>query len=220
MTIEQAYLQYLQLINRNATNNNTNVSKDRFVLTFNNVQNRYVEWVLEKRNEDDIRDIQVLLQKDVPLSLLGSEEKFQSYQLPNNYFDFANIRAKAKSDCCPADNIHLFEVKSEDVESLFVDTNNEPSFDWRESFYHFANNAVILYRKNFEYDKVYLTYYRYPQQVDIQGYFVGTTPSTNIDPEFDDKVVNRIILGMSKEFAAITSDTASYQMDKDRLFTF
>lgn len=219
-TIQDTYLYFLQLVNRNATNNNMNVSLDRFILMFNNVQNRYIEWVLEKRNEDDIRDIQMLLQKDVPLSLTKTEERFQSFGLPDNYFDFANIYAKGKSECCDEDNILLFEVKSEDVEELYFDSNNVPSFPYRESFYHFGNNEVILYRKNFGFTKVFLTYYRYPVQVDIEGYeYLDGTLSQNINPEFDAKVVDRIVMALAKEYSAITTDTASYQMDKDRLFT-
>jgi len=219
-TIQSARLLFLQFVNRNATNNNTNVSLDRFVKMFNNVQNRYVEWVLEKRNEDAIRDIQLLLQKDVPLVFDKKDVRYTSYGLPDNYFNFANIYARVKADCCPADDISLFEVKSEDVEELWKDTNNEPSFPWRESFYHFSNNSVILYKKNFEIEKVFLTYYRYPQKVDISGYInENNIQSTDIHPEFDTKVVERIVLAMSKEFAAITDNTSAYQMDKDRLFT-
>lgn len=220
MTSTETYFRFLQLVNRNATNNNTDVDRGRFVRMYNDMQNRFVEWVLEKRNEDDIRDIQLLLQKDVPLSSLAEEERFVTFQLPQNYFDFANLNAKVKAECCPEDDIYLFETKSEDVEELWIDTNNEPSFPWRETFYHLSNNSVTLYRKNFDITKVNLTYYRYPLQIDLDGYLrLDNSVSTNIDPEFDDKVVGRILLAMSKEFAAITNDTASYQMDKDRLFT-
>lgn len=220
MTASQAYIRFLQLVNRNNTNNNVNVDRERFVMMYNNNQNRYVEWVLEKRNEDDIRDIQILLTKDVPLLLQNSGDRFQTYGLPTNYFDFANLNAKAKNVCCPADDIHLVEVKSEDVEELWIDTNNQPSFTWRETFYHLSANSVILYRKDFDITNVNLTYYRYPRQIDLDNYInADGNPSSNVDPEFDDKVVDRILLATSKEFAAITSDANAYQMDKDRLFT-
>jgi hypothetical protein len=220
MTSTEAYFQFLMLVNRNATNNNTNVDKGRFVTMYNDMQNRFVEWVLQKRNEDDIRDIQLLLQKDVPLSLVDEKDRYVTFSVPSNYFDFANLNAKVKAECCPEDSIHLFEVKSEDVEELWIDTNNEPSFAWRETFYHLSNNSVTLYRKNFEITEVNMTYYRYPLQIDIDGYLrLDNSLSTNVDPEFDDKVVGRILLGVAKEFAAITNDAASYQMDKDRLFT-
>lgn len=220
MTIQEAYVQFLNLVNRNATNNRTNVDMPRFVLLFNDIQNRYVEWMLDKRNEDSIRNIQRILIKDYALSLAESKTNLTRYALPTNYFDFANISAKVKTDCCEDDSILLYEVKSEDVEEKLVDTNHQPSFEWRESFYHLAQDSVVLYKKDFEYSDVLLSYYRYPVQVDILGYVkLDQSASTNIDPEFDDKVVKRILLAMSKEFSAINSETNEYQMDKDRLFT-
>lgn len=220
MTIQEAYIQFLNLVNRNATNNRTNVDKPRFVLLFNDIQNRYVEWMLDKRNEDSIRNIQKILVKDLKLSLIDSKENISRYALPTNYFDFANISASAKTDCCEEDNILLYEVKSEDVEEKLVDTNHQPSFPWRESFYHLAEDSVVLYKKEFEYKNVLLSYYRYPVQIDIEGYFnLDKSASVSIDPEFDDKVVKRILLAMAKEFSAINSETQEYQMDKDRLFT-
>lgn len=220
MTANEAYTQYLVLINRNATNNKTNVDKPRFVLGFNNIQNKYLEYSLDKRNEDSIRNVQKVLVKDTLLSQTESKERDSKFALPGNYFDFANIVAKVKTDCCPEDFIKLDEIKSEDAEEKWSDTNNTPSYEWRESVYFFSNNTVVLLKKDFEYTKVLLTYYRYPVQIDLAGYIKPDgTASSNIDPEFDDKVVNTILLAMSKEFAAINSDAGKYQLDKDRLFT-
>lgn len=219
MTIQETYIEFLSMVNRNATNNRTNVDKPRFVMLYNRIQNKYVEWVLEKRNEDAIRDIQKILVKNFPVTQVESKETYTKYGLPSNYFNFSNITAKANSECCDPDNMLLFEVKSEDVEEKLVDTNNEPSFPYRESFYHFSEDSVVLYKKDFEYSEVLLTYYRYPIQVDISGYIFQGNPSVDIDPEFDDKVVERILIAMSKEFSAINTDTAEYQLDKDRLFT-
>jgi hypothetical protein len=220
MTIGETYIRFLQLVNRNATNNKINVDKVRFVLLFNDIQNRFVRWKLDKRNEDEIREIQRLLVQESPLVLNQSRDTHNSYSLPENYFDFANVWAKAKNDCCDPRRIHLFEVKSEDVEEKLTDVNTQPSFEFNESFYYFSNDSILIYKKDFEIDKVYLTYYRYPTQIDIEGYIPldGTTPQ-NIDPEFDDKVVNQILVAMAKEFSAINADTAGYQLDKDRLFT-
>ena len=220
MTIQETYIEFLNLVNRNATNNRTNVDKPRFVMLFNNMQNKYLEWSLDKRNEDSIRNVQAVLVKNLNLTQNGLEETHTNYALPENYFDFSNITASVTTDCCEANNMLLFETKSEDVEEKLADTNTQPSFEYRESFYHFSNNSVVLYKKGFEYSKVLLTYYRYPRQVDIAGYpKLDNTLSTDIDPEFDDKVVNRILLAMSKEFSAINSDANGYQITKDRLFT-
>jgi hypothetical protein len=189
-------------------------------MLFNDIQNRYVVWNLEKRNEDSIRNVQALLIKNTPLTLVENKDNYSRFTLPENYFEFANLTAKAKTDCCEADDMLLFEVKSEDVEEKLVDTNHQPSFEYRETFYHLGDNSIVVYKKDFTIEAVKLTYYRYPVQVDIEGIVrPDQTTSGNVDPEFDDKVVGIILLAMAKEFAAINSETAEYQLNKDRLFT-
>lgn len=220
MTIQEAYIQFLNLVNRNATNNRTSVDKTRFIMLFNDIQNRYVVWNLEKRNEDSIRNVQALLVKNTPLALIESKDNYSRFTLPENYFEFANLSAKAKTDCCEADDMLLYEVKSEDVEEKLVDTNHQPSFEYRETFYHLGDNSIVVYKKDFTIEAVKLTYYRYPVQVDIEGIVrPDQTISGNVDPEFDDKVLGIILLAMAKEFAAINSEAAEYQLSKDRLFT-
>lgn len=219
MTIEAAYLQFVNMVNRNLTNNNISVDKLRFILLFNDISNRYVEWVLDKRNEDEIRYISKLLVLDNPLTFGSSTATFSNYKLPKNYFDLANLSVYASKNDCKDQRLFTFEIKSEDSEELYQDSNNRPSFEWRETFFLTNNNQVSVYKTDFSIDKVLLSYYRYPQQVDISGYIHpnGAT-STSIDPEFDDKVVNRILIFMSKEFAAINGDAQGYQVNKDRGF--
>ncbi len=219
MTIQEAYTQFLLLVNRNATNNKVNVDRFRFIKMFNYVQNRYVEWVLDKRNEDSIRDIQKLLVVELPLLPSASTQTVTSFRLPDNYFNFTNISALADSDCCKNERLLVYEVKSEDTEEKYNDKYSEPSFEWRETYGYTSSNTFIVYKKDFELTKIFLTYYRYPIQVDIEGYEdeFGNV-SSNVDPEFDDKVVGRILLAMAKEFSAINGDTTDFQLTKERLF--
>lgn len=221
MTVKNAYLQFLQLVNRNATNNNVNVDQYRFVRLFNFAQNRYVRYILNKRNDDSIRDIQILLVPEQTLVPAESTENYSSFSLPTDFFDFANVKAKAKTECCETDSMLIYEVKSEDVEEKLNDEYSLPSFDWRETFGFLSENNFLVYKKDFEIEELFLTYYRYPRQIDLEGYIKiedGITPSTDIDPEFDDKIVEKILLVASQEFAAINDDTTGYQLDKDRLF--
>lgn len=220
MTTEQAFVQFLTLVNRNATNNKVNVDKPRFVILYNDIQRRYVEWILEKRNEDVIRFVSRLLIQEFPLTVSASKETHNLYSLPANYFDLANVHVYASTDCCGKQRFQTHEVKSEDVEELLADENNKPSFKAAETFYLTTSNNVAVYKDDFTIEDVLLSYYRYPVEIDISGYIrPDSNASTTINPEFDDKVVNRILIGMAKEFSAINSDTAAYQLDKDRLFT-
>ena len=223
MTIERAYVEFLMLVNRNATNNKTNVDKARFVILFCNSQIKYLEKVLEKRNEDEIRHVQKLLVRDLPVVFVPSKsgDNYSAFALPENYFDFSNIVAIAKNDYCSGRKMTLIEAKSEDTEERWKDSNSNPSFEFAESYYHFSEDTVLLFKDGFEYEEVALTYYRYPVPVEIEGYKKedGSVSTINVDPELDNKVVRKILIDMEKEFSAINSDPQGYQMSKDRLFT-
>lgn len=221
MTIEQAYTEWPLIVNRNGTNNRINVDKPRFVLGFNAMQLKYVEWQLDKRNEDSIRNIQVLLTPEVELPVEDTTENYTTFKLPADYFDFANAKAKATKDCCNGVTMKVIEVKSEDLEEKLTDKHNEPSFEFRETIGFTSNNTLLVYKKDFELEQVLLTYYKYPTKVDIAGYFYdesATVPSTSIDPIFDDKVVERILIALAKEFSARNGDERSFALDKERLF--
>lgn len=220
MNIEEAYIRYVGLINRNATNNNLNADKQRFVFSFNDHQIKYQEWVLEKRNEDDIRYVSPFLILNKELTKDDSKEYFDAFKLPKDYFDLANLTVKASSDKCNRQKMQVFEAKSENIEELLADENQKPSFYYRETFYLTNNNLVSVYKDNFSIDNVELSYYRYPNKVDIEGYTnLDGGQSQNIDPEWDDKATLRILIAMSKSFAAENGEGNKYQMEKDRLFT-
>jgi hypothetical protein len=220
MTIEQAYIQFINLVDRNATNNNISVDKIRFVLMFNDIQNRYVEWLLEKRNEDAVRYIAPLLQTNVQISKVSTYPTYDTFQIPKDYFDFANLSVTATKGSCKRQRLYTFEVKSEDVEELMADVDNRPSFEFRETFYYTGDKKINVFKTDFSLDEAFLTYYRYPRQVSMEGTInLDNTNSQNINPEWDDKVTGRILLAMAKEHSAINADGASYQLDKDRVFS-
>lgn len=220
MTIEQAYLTFLQEVNRNSTEDNIDVDKSRFVLIFNKIQSKYVEWVLEKRNEDELRDIQKLLILDKPLLKGKVKENHKDFPLPKDYFNHSSLQVFGTKSNCKDIKIHSFEIKNDNVDEYLADCFNEPSFEYRETFYTLSSNTVSIYFSKFDITKVNLSYYRYPVQVDIVGYInLDEQQSTNINPEFSDRIVNRIITAMSKDFSATSEEYNKYQADKDRLFS-
>lgn len=220
MTIEQAYLQFVNQVNRNLTNNNINVDKPRFILLYNDIRNRYIEWVLEKRNEDAIRYIAPLLKPNVKLNKIGTKHTYDDFTIPEDYFDLANLHIHGSNGNCKDIEIKAREVKVEDVEEKYQDEFQKPNLAWRETFYHTADNKILIYKKDFDIQEAFLSYYRYPIKVDIEGYtHLDGTASQNVNPELDDKVVGRILVAMSKEFSAINEDSQGYQIDNNRLFT-
>lgn len=219
MTINQAYITFTQLVNRNSTNDNLSVDKPRFVLLFNRVAKAYTEWILEKSNQDDLRDIQKLLVLDYKLTKSSSKESFTEFNLPSDYFNFSNLQVFSSKESCKNIKLGSFEVKNQDVEELLIDEFNRPSFEFRETFYTISADKIAIYKSDFNLDKALLSYYRYPIEVNMSGFIdLEGNNTTDIDPEFDDKVVNKILIACAKDYSLNSSDFNKYQLEKDRLF--
>lgn len=218
MKIEEAYIRFVDIVNRNMTNNNVNVDKIRFIFLFNSASIKYLSWILEKRNEDDIRQIAPFLILDSELKVSDKQFQFNKYELPKDYFDLANVSVFATKGSCVNQKLFTFEVKSEDTEELLSDENNKPSFDYRETFYLTASNELVVYKEKFDIESVLLAYYRYPKKVDIEGYFKEDgTASVNVDPEFSERAIEKILLIMAKDFTATNGDVNGFQINTARL---
>lgn len=213
MRIQQAYLDFLNLVEKNATNNNLDVDKSRFVDWFNFVSKKYQEKTLDKRNEDAIREMAPLLKYSESLELKEETEKYNIYERPSNFFDLSNVFIKASKGACSAEDFMLDEIKTENLHIRLNDVNTKPSFKARESFYHLLENGVSVYHQgDFEIDDVKLLYYIQMPDVDIEGYIKENgEPSQNINPIVDDKTVNKILQMMAVFYVTSSGDLNSYQ---------
>ena len=220
MTIEEAYLTYLQLVNRNFTNDNVDVDRSRFIISMNYMHKRYVEWVLDKRNEDDLRDIQELLVLDKALTIEGEDHDHKDFNLPEDYFNLSALRILASKKGCKNIRIYSHEIKNDNVEEYLSDCFNEPSFEYRETFYTLNSENVSIYFSDFDVTKAFLSYYRYPSEVDIEGYItLDNKQSVNKHPELSDRITHRILMAMSREYSAVNEEYNKYKVDTDRLFS-
>lgn len=205
MTIETAYDKFLEYVNKNAINDEIAADEYRFILHFRSAELSLLEEYLERRNEDDIRAIQRFL-KPEKLQVGTTSTAFTSYKLPTDFFDFSNVSITASKGSCK-DTLYTFEVKNEDVEEYLRDDHNNPSFEARETFYTIFNDSINVYKDDFKIERVDLFYYRYPRQPDIQGYELEEGKvSTNVDPEWDDKMVERIIKLAAGNFLLANDD--------------
>lgn len=201
MLIQEAYNKFLEKVNRNSTNDDISADYGRFVIIFNEEQNRFVEWILERRSDDDIRYIRQLLVKSKKLDRVSTNDNSVVFTLPKDYFDYGDISITCEKGSCKVSDFFAREVKAENVSVLLSDTYNKPDFLARETFLHLGTDGVYVYRDGFNVTDCLLTYYRYPRQVDMAGRIrVDGTYGEDIHPEFDDKVVDRIITASASRF--------------------
>jgi len=219
MTIEETYLQFLELVNKNNTNNNVAVDKPRFVMLYNNEQIKHQQSILNKRNEDEIRTIQNFLVVNKTLTGKTEKETYTKFELPEDYFELASLKVTAKKGSCTNKRLSTFEIKSEDEEEITADSSNAPSFEWRETPYYLASSTVTIFKTDFEIQKAEMTYYRYPRKVAMSGVIdlhTNLETTLNIDPEQDEKLIIKILQGMARDFAANNADFEKWQLENAR----
>ena len=220
MNINETYLKFLNKVNKNFTNDNASVDKGRFIIIYREAEKKYVNSIFTEKNSDKIRDIQFLKVRNNQLKKSESFDDFQSFKLPIDFFKYINLRVEAKQGSCTDMLQSVFEVKGENIHELYDDKNNEPSFYYRETFYTFGNNCVDVYKKDFDISNVFLTYYRFPRPVDIEGYVkLDGSFSTNIDSEFSDDNVDKILDICVKDFNINSENLERYQIDNNEVIS-
>lgn len=160
--------------------------------------------------EDRVRvdDIQQFLSE---LKLQGTNHRFHfEFNLPSNYLWYKKILPLCMKGSCQGVPLDSLFVEEANVPRLLFDWSMKPSFEWRETFHTIIGNTIRIYtNEDFEVENVYLTYYRTPQKVDINGYtHEDETSSVNRDLEFKDDVAEIIL----DEAAAILAGDTEYLM--------
>ena len=220
MGINDIYLMALQKAEENATNGGIKLDRARFVQLFNAEQVRLVRSLLDLRDSNDIQYIQKLLVNAKKLDKVSdiAQDKSSVFALPEDFFFFSNISGVFKRGECEVTDFELEQVKNEDTHKLLADEFNKPDFDYRYTFYTVGNDGVRIFLADFSVGELYLTYYRYPKNVDISGYIhADGTESEDIDPELNDDLVYRILNMVEKQFALNENDLQRYQFDSNNV---
>ncbi len=207
--IELAYESYLLKVEKNGVNDGLSTSRDRFVIAFNEAQDKYTEFHLQGRGSDDVRYIEHLLILDEKILTSSKTSDHYNFPLPINYLDLASVRGIGSQETCTNQKIDLFDVeKAENLPLLLTDEDNKPSFKWREALYLIASNNVNVYTDNtFSVDEILLSYYRYPTKIALlDPYNPESKFDESIDIEWDAKSLDRIISITAGEFDMNTNN--------------
>jgi len=213
MNFEESYQKYLVLSESNGTTDKLSTDKSRFAVKYNISQNKVVEWFIENNSTDENRYLQSIKEPYEELSLLLTEEDYNSFSIPKSYFDFIDLKVKGSKNSCLNQLFRSREVKGENVSNLFIDPFLNPSFKYRETFYTIAKNAVQIYKKDFDIQTAEMSYYRYPVQVELENPDNPESQFKDKQLEFDDKLINRIIF-LTVALHELSSDDPKYQAFK------
>lgn len=216
MNPTQIYESFIIKANKNAQTDNTAVDKGRFAQIFNEASNKFVEWILDKKSDDDTRYIQPLLTTK-KITESTKKTNYQLFSLPKDYFDMTNIACRATGGCCTDIAIDLFEMKTDNDNLLLSNSNTEPSIEYRETLYYLQSNAVKIYINEFKIDSIELTYYKQPSYIflvdeeDPESGFKDPTADLNLSKQAIDRIISIAISDYD-----LNTNNPKYQMDKMR----
>ena len=192
------------------------IDRGRFVILYNEAQNKMVEFILNRKNTDDYTYIQNILVPDKKLPRLTTTNDADVFEMPEDLLNFSSAYSTATKGNCKNVKINLFDIKDDNKTEVLQDEFNSPSFLAREAPMSMANNKLYLYKDDFIHENLFLSYYRYPKQIQLLD---PDNPESNFDPsinpEFDDLLLDRILSMAASEFEA-NSENPKFQVDRLR----
>lgn len=189
----EAYERFLIKSEKNGTNDGLSTDKGRFKTLYNEHQNRFTEFIYERKNEDDLRQIQTLLVNDKRIE--GNRKRnYFLFPLSKNYLDHSSLVVIGSKNNCNTKAFEvLTEIKDMEKDKYLSDSNYKPSFEHRETLYSFTDDDIKVYTSDFNINYILHSYYRYPKQIQLIDESDPESDFLDIDLDFDEKIIDRII---------------------------
>jgi len=143
-----------------------------------------------------VDDLQCLINSESHiLSTTKKDGFYLTEKIPEDYLRYIRTTCIAKSNVCEAKELKIYLQEESNLNTLLDNELVNPSFEWAETIGTIAGDKIKVFTQNkFEINKVYLTYLRKPRLIDLVGYIKKDgSPSTNIDPELPDDLVEMSI---------------------------
>lgn len=205
MTNSKLQIKIKQRLNKLDSQDSDNFECWQIAEAFNKAQ---VEWqrrqlhgnnASKEGDEESTRridDSQKIL-KSIPLEGNDHAIYFETLDLPCDYMEFKRVSIQGSNSTCPARTFRVYQAQEADADVILGDNNNQPSFEWGETFCTLISNKIRIYTNGqFEVVNPKLTYYRQPREVqfkDCMSISDGSIYSADQTCEFKDDIVELII---------------------------
>lgn len=205
MTAAEVIIKVKQRVNKADTDDFDNLSLFSIVEAYNKAQLNVVNYITGQTNllkqgaEASFRGIDRLstLLNKTPWTLNVTKENdyWYSEPFPDDYFKYRASYSEGFTPKCAGKKIFHIPVEEANIHLITKNENQNASFEWAEAPVTIAESQLKIFTEDkFDIRKAYLTYYRYPIQMDIAGYInKDGNPSTTVDPELSDDVVEMCI---------------------------
>lgn len=205
MTSRDVELKIKQRVNKKDTQDYDDIPVYQIVEAYNKAELQLVSRIYGQNNlykqgfeatRKRVDDLRVLI-PETPKKLLVTKYKgyYLTDELPEDYFHYIRSTTDASTSQCKNKSLRNWQVEESNINSYLNNSDTDPSFEWGETIVTLVGNKLKIYTNDkFDVNSVRLTYLKRPKGIDIEGYIKQDgSPSTNIDPEFPDEVVEMCI---------------------------
>lgn len=222
-------------LNKLATNDHQAIPVEDKIITLNSAQIKLLKLKLDENNiykqgldafKKRYEDLQFLIESPHkhPLDLQLVDKQLNKWTadlslLDPKYMFYIDSYALADKDVCKDHVMYVNKdlTKHADVTVLLANNFVNPSFEYQDTFCTVSDNKYEIYSDGiFTFSKVYLSYIRYPQKIDIEGYInEDDTPSITQDselPEYlEDELVDLAVMDLAMSTENISAAQSSQQ---------
>lgn len=212
---ELIYLKFLNKINKGNTQGDIACDKDRFVLIFNEVKNRWVEQTLKVKDSILIDSLWEIVKTEILKN--GTDKKeYIEFKIPEDFYEVVLAQCAAKRGKCKK-NLFLREVKNQDKNILRYNINYRPDFDFEWSIISIQSGTLRVYKSDFNIENVTLEYYKVIEDLDIEGYtHLNGNASINKPINLSEQYIDQILNLAAEEFERNFQNPNDLQLAKDR----
>lgn len=221
MTAVDTYNAFLLLNNKLNSSDNVNIGIGQFVILYNKWAQVWLQQAVRKtKATQKIDEVQFLVRKNVPLAQAGSTTNYVKFKLPDDWYDHIGGYAIVHTATCKDVPLNANQVKNDNERLVLFDDNWRPDFDFEWFPITIGDDHIYAYFRNFFVDKLFIDYYRYPKDIDIEGYIKPDgSPSITVDPDLDDIYINEIIDLAVADVSRIYQNPEKLPADINRITT-
>lgn len=209
------YLKFLTKINKGNTQGDIACDKDRFVLIFNEVKNRWVERTLKVKDSILIDSLWEII-KTVKLQNGVDKGDYTEFEIPFDFYELILGECEAKRKNCKR-KLFLREVKNQDKNILRFNKNYTPDFDFEWSFMSIQDKYLRVYKNDFSVKNTTIEYYGVLPDLDVEGYIdIDGNPSVDKPIPLSEQYIDQIVNLAAEEFQRDFQNVKDLQIAKDR----
>ena len=228
-----------QKLNKLSSNSHQSIELEDKILSINEAQITLVKQKLNSNNvlsggldafKKRYEDLQNLVesQKEHILLLKEADKNLNAWSasikdLSPRYMFYVNSYITADKNECKDRVLYVNRdlTKHSDVHLLLNNNNYKPSFEYQETFCSIFSDEIVIYTDGtFRPKDLYLSYLRYPQYIDKEGYIkLDGTASINSDCELKDYLEDELVDLAVKNLAMYTDNPTAVEAAQARIQT-